>query len=160
MIIVSDTSPITHLFQIRQLNLLQALFHSVIIPTSVYAELLEIPEQKEWLSENSSNWVIIKSVSDQTLVGEFQKLLDRGESEAIVLAKELKADTLLMDEAGGRLVAVREGLRVTGVLGVLLEAKKQHLVPFVKPLLAQLIENKFRVSDSLYHAILKSADEL
>jgi predicted nucleic acid-binding protein len=59
--------------------------------------------------------------------------LDPGEAQAIALALELSADLILMDERDGRSVAERAGLRVTGVLGVLLRAKKDGQIPLIKP---------------------------
>lgn len=53
--------------------------------------------------------------------------LDRGESESIVVALEVGADLLLIDERTGRDVASRMGIRRTGLLGVLLEAKNAKL---------------------------------
>ena len=50
--------------------------------------------------------------------------LDPGEAEAIALVLELSADLILLDERDGRSVAERAGLRVTGVIGVLLRAKR------------------------------------
>ena len=49
--------------------------------------------------------------------------LDPGEAEAIALAMEMSADLILLDERDGRIAAERAGLRVTGLLGVLLRAK-------------------------------------
>lgn len=60
--------------------------------------------------------------------------LDEGEADAITIACEIGADLLLIDEALGRKIAHQEGLRITGILGVLLDAKNQGLISHVKPL--------------------------
>ena len=65
-----------------------------------------------------------------------------------------------MDERRGRLVATSYSLQVTGLLGVLVQAKQNHLIQSVKSLLDPLIEQAdFRVSDQLYTTILQIADE-
>jgi uncharacterized protein len=51
MIIVSDTSPITNLYQIEKLYLLQLLFKNVIIPSKVFEELSEMPLQKQFIEK-------------------------------------------------------------------------------------------------------------
>jgi predicted nucleic acid-binding protein len=55
------------------------------------------------------------------------KLLDRGEAEAIVLAQSRDA-RLLIDERKGRAVARRRGVGVIGTGGVLLLAKREHVI--------------------------------
>ncbi|MBA3922625.1 MAG: DUF3368 domain-containing protein [Nostocaceae cyanobacterium] len=86
--------------------------------------------------------------------------VDLGEAEAIILALELKADLLLMDERRGRALATNYGLNVTGLLGVLLQGKRNGFIPAVKPLMDQLIEEvNFRVSSQLYSTILQTAGE-
>jgi len=68
---------------------------------------------------------------------------------------------LLIDERIGRNVAKRYGLNITGLLGVLVAAKQNSLIPTIKPLLNQLISQaKFHIHPDLYHQILQDADEV
>ena len=164
MIVVSDTSPITNLAAISQLNLLQQLYSHLIIPKAVYNEMVKVDQLVPGAVEvQTLPWIQTQAVADyQQIVAiqSSQENIDVGEAEAIVLALELKADLLLMDERRGRAVATSCGLNVTGLLGVLLQAKRNSLIPAVKPVMDQLIEQvDFRVSSQLYAAILQSADE-
>ncbi len=65
---------------------------------------------------------------DTGLVAVLCRDLGAGEAEAIVLAREVRADLVLMDERMGRTVAKRLGLRVTGLVGVLIEARERGLL--------------------------------
>lgn len=86
--------------------------------------------------------------------------LDRGEAEAIVLAKESKADWLLIDERDGRLQARRMGLQVTGVLGVLIKAKLGGRLEWVRPELDRLrSEAHFFIGKDLETQVLSSVEE-
>jgi uncharacterized protein len=164
VIIVSDTSPITNLAAIKQLDLLQKLYTQIIIPTAVYNEMVSVDKLVPGAMEvQTLTWIQTQTVTDSQqviIIQESQENIDLGEAEAIALALELKADLLLMDERRGRIVATSYGLQVTGLLGVLVQAKRNNLIPIVKPVIDQLIkEADFRVSEQLYTTILHIAGE-
>jgi predicted nucleic acid-binding protein len=87
------------------------------------------------------------------------ELLDKRESEAIVLALEKTADYLLVDEKKGRKTAEENGLKVIGSLGVLIMAKRKTLIKSIKPSLDILLNSSTRISDYLYEQALKMTDE-
>jgi predicted nucleic acid-binding protein len=158
MVVISDTSPISNLMHIELIHLLQNLYSEVIIPVAVYEELSVIPQQQSIIDQQ--NWISIRSVENQERVEELLLHLDRGESEAIVLAQESQADLLLIDELKGRSIANQKAIRTIGLLGVLIEAKENKLVNQVKPLLDQLIDDfQFRVHPKLYSRVLSIVDE-
>lgn len=162
MIIVSNTSPITSLAAIQRLDLLQQLYGTVIIPEAVYRELTEVElPVPGTLEVQTLDWIEVKQLADNSQISTmFQQPLDPGESEAIALAIELDAELLLIDERRGRTEAERLGVTITGLLGILAEAKKQSLIEAVKPLLGNLIDTaKFRVSERLYSLILQTVGE-
>ena len=164
MIVVSDTSPITNLAAINQLDFLQKLYTGTVIHTAVYNEIVKVDKIVPGSVEvQTLPWIEKQAVVDSQrviLIQETQENIDLGEAEAIVLALELKADLLLMDERRGTIVATSYGLQITGLLGVLLQAKRKMLIPYVKILIDQLIEQAdFRVSEKLYTTIIQSAGE-
>ena len=131
MLIISDTSPITNLIQIGELELLKKLFTEIIIPKKVYEELANYEGQKEEIDKRK--WIISKEVADKNAIRQMNKLLDPGEAEAIILAKELNADFLIIDERKGRQIAEDYGLRIIGVLGVLVRGKQKGHILYLKP---------------------------
>jgi predicted nucleic acid-binding protein len=90
MIVISDTSVITNLIQLRELNLLHQLFENIIIPSKVFEELEKLPEQAKYIKQ--IEWIEIEAISNHELFEELIETLDPGESESIVLALELNAD--------------------------------------------------------------------
>ena len=82
-----------------------------------------------------------------------------GEAEAIVLAQQIRADAVVLDDATARHIAEQEGCRVVGLLGLLINGKRRGLLSTVKPLLDAMRETGFFVGDDLYTAILRQAGE-
>lgn len=164
MIIVSDTSPITNLAAIGQLDLLRKLYTTIVIPEAVYNEMVAVDKQVPGAVEvQTFGWIKRQAIANPQSVIDLQENqdgIDLGEAEAIILALEVKANLLLMDERRGRTLATKYGLNVTGLLGVLLQAKRNSFIALIKPSIDQLIEEAdFRVSAELYATVLQTAGE-
>ncbi|MEA3345490.1 MAG: DUF3368 domain-containing protein [Chloroflexota bacterium] len=161
MIIVSNTSPLTNLAAIGQFDLLRRLYGRVHIAHGVWDELNA--SGKRWPGRDEvavSPWIEQHAVQNQALVTALERDLDRGEAESIALGLELGADLVLLDEKEGRHAAKRLGLRVVGVVGVLLEAKAKGAVGVVRPHMDALRQNAgFYLSESLYQHALALASE-
>ncbi|MBL1179247.1 DUF3368 domain-containing protein [Pantanalinema sp. GBBB05] len=161
MTVVCNTSPITNLAAIAQLDLLRQLYGEIVIPQAVYNELTVLPNPVPGTSEvQTLPWIRVQQVRNQTQVTEFRRTVDLGEAEALALALEMAAERLLIDDAAGRAIALELGLKITGVLGVLLIAKQRQLIVAVQPLMDNLISQAgFWVSDELYARVLHQSGE-
>jgi uncharacterized protein len=160
MIIVSDTTALSELSKIGKLDLLHGVFGRVIIPQEVYQEITT-GNHPAVEAVKSVQWLEICPVNhhESIIKLELETGLDRGESSAIILAEELKADQLLLDEKAGRKVAIARGLPIIGLVGVILLAKEKGLINNVKGILDNLINQGTRISPKLYTYALMSAGE-
>lgn len=160
MIVVSDTSPLQYLTHLKQFELLHLLYKSVFIPPAVIAEFAAGNAPADVNALMNAEWVSVAAPGKASLLAVLQKGLDPGETEAIALSIELKADLVLIDERAGTKAAAAFNLNTTGVLGVLLDAKKAGLVKAVKPFLLRLRdETNFRITQQLFESTLQLANE-
>ncbi len=165
VIVVSDTSAISNLIQIDQLSLLIKLFPEIVVPPTVYREVMQLSKfdisVDQFINAHSEGQIKIHEiVNPLDELFELRSFLDEGEAEAIILAQEIKADWLLIDERLSRKAATERGLSVIGLLGVLRLAKQEKIVSHVKPLLNDLKDKAgFWFSDKLYQEILQSVNE-
>jgi hypothetical protein len=154
MIVVSDTSCISNLLSVGQAWLLPRLFGEVLIPPAVETELRRF-------HEHLPDFLKVCAPGDQTRLLRLLPEVDRGEAEAICLAIEVRADRLLIDETVGRAIALREGLAIIGIVGILITAKRKALLPSIAPVLKQLeTQAGFRMSQSLKLEALRAVGEI
>ena len=129
MIVVSDTTPLISLLKINRIDLLERLFGEVLIPQAVFNELTSDERfQVEAEQIKRKEFIRMKPVNNPESADILKRAtgLDQGESEAIVLSDELKADLLLMDEAKGRNVSTQMGLQIMGTIGLLMAAYEEQ----------------------------------
>lgn len=161
MIVVANTSPLTNLAAIGQFDLLCRLYGQLHIAQGVWEELNAGGERWPGRDEVArAAWIERHAVQNRPLVTALRRDLDRGEAETIALALELEAGLVLLDEWEGRRAAKWLGLRVIGVVGLLLEAKACGAVKTVRRHLDALRQTAgFYLGDSLYDHALSLADE-
>ena len=130
MKVVVDASPLIALARIERLELLREMFGGIVVPSAVWREVAAAGLDKAGAGQvATAEWISRQDVADQSAVEHLQRDLGAGEAEAIVLARELQADLLIMDEALGRGIARSSGLPTVGLVGVLIEARKRSLLP-------------------------------
>lgn len=157
MIVIADMSPISYLVLIDAVDLLPPLYGHILIPTAVHKELTasQAPVKvRAWCNEPPS-WLEIREISDK-VDPNLSEILDSGESEAIQLAKELDADLLLIDELAGRKIAVDNGPRVVGLVGVLATAARRGLID-VEEAILRIETTNFYISEDLIEFLRKSS---
>ena len=142
-VVVSDSSPLIHLSQIGRLSLLRKLFGELLIPPTVYREVVVEGRERPGSREvGEASWIKVVEVRNKYLKRILQLLLDEGEAEAIVLALEANANLVLLDDREARL-----------------QAKRLGLIENLREELNKLKETGFRISESLEEEVLKAAEE-
>lgn len=153
MIVVSDTSPISYLVSIGEIEILPALFPEITIPQAVRVELshpLAPPALRSWIAR-PPDWLEILAVPPEIVLD--LGTLHLGEREAIQLAAHLNADLLILDDKRAREAASRRGLPVTGLLGILDRAAARGLIA-MPDALEKLQRTSFRADPRILKLLL------
>jgi predicted nucleic acid-binding protein len=157
MILVADCSALIALAVCDGLSLLERLFDSVVVPETVYNEAIR-PDKKQAQALKIFLQGKVRQVDLQSYVF-LDAFADAGETEAMLLYKQLNADKLLIDDRRGRKVAKINRISTIGSLGVLLSAKEKGLVTEVAPLLRQIEQSDIYLSADLIATVLELAGE-
>jgi len=98
---------------------------------------------RRW-AESTPVWLEVRepTLTDPSLASSG---LDVGEIAALLLAQELQADKLLIDDLDGRTIAAQRGLKVAGTLAVLEEAARRDLIDLVEACDRLANETPFRI---------------
>ena len=141
------------------LHILPALVRTVTVPPAVQEELntgrnlgLSLPDLQ------GLDWIVVRGPSSPATLSLVTDL-GSGEREVLALALETPDTVCVLDDALARQVARTLQLRITGTLGVLIDAKRAGIIPTVRPLLDQLQSLGFRLAAHTRAAVLKLAGE-
>jgi predicted nucleic acid-binding protein len=158
-LLVADSGPLIVLARIGRTDLLGCVADRILVPQPVAAECtrdLALPGAKTLSGLLESLPFQVESVQPPDF--RFPESLGAGERAALALADE-KSAGLLMDDLGARRFATQRGLAVLGVPGLLLLAKQKGAIPWVRPLLESLNEQKYFLSPGLRAEVLRRAGE-
>ena len=148
--IISDTSCLILLDKIGELQLLNTLFGKIIITKEIADEF----------EKDLPDWFEIQSPTNKTYQKILEASLDKGEASAIAFAIENNDCLLIIDDLKGRKYASKLGLKITGTLSVLVDAKLMGYIKSVKPLLEKIKNTNFRLTDDLERKTLTKSGEL
>ena len=155
MIVIADTGPINYLILIQEIQILPALYGRIFVPFSVCEELKRprAPDAvRSWMNQPPA-WFEVRTPSqlpDAELAGAH---LDAGERDAILLAEELNANQLIIDEIRGRRIALHRHLPFTGTLGVLKAGAEQGLLD-LRTTVARLSQTNFHISKEILDRLI------
>ena len=155
---ISNASPLIALSNIGQVELLKKLFQKIIIPKAVYQEVVQEGKSRPGAVEVKkavNKWIEVKEVKNSDEVKVLRALLDYGEAEVIVLAQEIKADLLILDNGEPRLFAKHLGFQLIGTVGVLMLAYEKGFLKNPLEKIFELREKGFYISDRLLREIVK-----
>lgn len=158
--VVSNTTPLSELAKIGQLGLLHEVYGGVAVPSEVYDEVTAGNHPAAGQVRTAA-WLSVHLVSDGQRIGRLQEEtgLGLGECAAIVLAEEVDASLVLIDDLAARRVAEDRGLPVAGTIATLLLAKRRGILAAVRPLLDDLVAHGTRIGRRLYDEALQLAGE-
>lgn len=156
--VIVNSTPLIILSKIGELEILKNLYSEIMIPRAVFEEVTrknDLAKEKILKSE----WIKILEVQDKSDRKIYQAKLHDGEVEVMMLAKEISADLLIIDDNAAKKFAKFLGFKVTGTLGILLKARSEKIISEVRPILDKMLAEKFYISDKIINLVLKTAGE-
>lgn len=157
-LLVADAGPLIFLAKLGRLNLLTEA--DVHVPAAVMAEIsAKADEACKQIEQAANHWLKVVEVQNRNTIQLLLADLDLGEAEVIAIAKEINADTVLLDDLDARRFAKRVGLATIGTVGILLSARLQGKIPSLREEIDRLQVHGFRISKALVEEALKAAGE-
>ena len=157
--VVVNSTPLIALCKVNRLSLLRELYGEITIPEAVFHEVtLKNDAVKKQIIENGV-WIHIQAISDNSDKRMYKAKLHDGEVEVMILAQEIKADLVLIDDNAARKTAIYLGIPLSGTIGILLRAKERGLIPEVMPIVEDMEQNGIYYGPKLKDLIQKQARE-
>lgn len=157
---MSDASPLINLARVNHFDLLTVFYGQIVIAQAVYDEVVIRGEGRDGSREvKQATWIDVRVPEDKLAVRALEAELGNGEASAIILAQELDAALLIIDEIRGRRIAAHLGLNVRGTLGLLSRAKREGRIVSLRQALDLLRVQGTWIDQKLYDEVLRVVGE-
>ena len=155
-IVIADTGALISLGLVGKIEFIEKIFGDFYIADAVWEELCryENSDFNDSILQGLQKHVVsIKSANYLSVV------MDYGESESVILYKEMQADYLLIDDSKARTIAETLEIRCIGSIGLLIKAKQEGLIDALKPVFTYWLQNGRYFSRNLLNKVLVQTRE-
>jgi hypothetical protein len=161
---ISDASTLIHLAKIGRLELLRIFYDMVLVPPDVHREVVlegkEHADAKEVETAINEGWIRIVTPKNEAMILLLRRELHTGEAATLALALEEALEVVLLDEKDARRRADALNLPKTGVIGLLIRARLEGILPSLQEELDRLRDDAgFWIDDDLYKVALEAVDK-
>ena len=139
--IIVNSTPLIALAKANKLEILKEMYEHIIIPEAVYREVTEKDDVAAQRIEAAREWIEVRKVDSNLDRRMYKAKLHDGEVEVMLLAQEIGADAVVIDDGAARKTAEYLELPLTGTLGVMIKAKQRGLLEAVMPVVQQMEQN-------------------
>lgn len=157
--VVVNSTPLIVLCGIGKLGILKEMYEEIIIPPAVFREVTAKDDSACVQIKSAGGWMHVGQIKDYSEKKMYKAKLHDGEVEVMILAQEQNADLVILDDNAAKKTAKYLGLSVTGTLGVLVKAKSQGILKEIRPLLYEMRQKGFYISDTVERMVLEQAGE-
>ena len=157
--IIVNSTPLIALAKANKLEILKEMYEHIIIPEAVYREVTEKDDVAAQRIEAAREWIEVRKVVSNLDRRMYKAKLHDGEVEVMLLAQEIGADAVIIDDGAARKTAEYLELPLTGTLGVMIKAKRRGLLEAVMPVVQQMEQNGIFFSRELKEKIRKFSNE-
>ena len=157
--VVVNTTPIIALAKCHELDVLRRMYGKIVIPQAVYDEICVRDDIVSRIVNDSRTWISVKKIQDAKDKALYRTRLHDGEVEVMILAQEINADIVIIDDLSARSTAEYLKLPLTGTLGVLIKAKQQGIIDEVMPIIDKMQNENIYFSDRLLDLVRRKTGE-
>ena len=157
--VIVNSTPLIILSNIGHLHILKNLYQQIFIPSAVFSEVTAKNDSACQQIFQNTDWIKVLQCKNFDSK-KYPPKLHSGEVEVFILAQDLNADLVILDDNAAKKTAKCLGLTVTGTLGVLIKAKREGFINSLQASINLMLEKGFYLTDAVIKMALSAVDEL